>query len=609
VEASQLTGSEGDLIEKLTALNQIGETLNRAADVRNVLDLALGRLVEIMGLETGWIALRKPPSQWTPGESQFKLAAHHRLPPALEGGDGNPWAGICTCQRLCSEGLLTEAYNEVRCSRLAAASRDRRGLAVHASAPLRSGDDTLGILNVAAPDWSSFSPQALALLTNVGNQIGIALERARLYDLVQERRVNEQAVLLDLSNQLLSHPELADLIEHLVEQVHETLRVDACALLLRSDGEGPLRFRAAQGWRVDPAAAGRELPVDERSGPGWVMHTRQPLVAEDLSVHDPLPWAAAWLQAEGFRGHAAVPLLVEGRPIGVLTINQRQPRLLDPEEIRLLQLMANQAAVAIEKARLHEEEIKMQAMESELEVARQIQLSLLPNAAPVVPGWEFATFYEAAREVGGDFYDFLQFPGAPDRLGLVIADVTGKGVPAALFMAQTSTMIRVAARRSGGPAEALAEANVMITQDRHMSLLLTAFYATLDTRQGRLAYASAGHNRPLWLSAGTGLCQELKARGTLMGAFDHIELEEGVIDLGPGDVVVLYTDGVTEAMDVEHRQFGEERLVATVAACADAGAQQVVDAVVAAVRSFTGNIPQSDDLTVLVVKRCPPSSP
>jgi sigma-B regulation protein RsbU (phosphoserine phosphatase) len=262
--------------------------------------------------------------------------------------------------------------------------------------------------------------------------------------------------------------------------------------------------------------------------------------------------------------------------------------------------MANQAAVAIEKARLHEEEIKMQALESDLAVARQIQLSLLPNTPPVVPGWEFATFYEAAREVGGDFYDFLEFPGAPDRLGLVIADVTGKGVPAALFMARTSTMIRAAARRGWGPAETLAEANVLVSQDRRLSLLLTAFYATLDTRQGRLAYASAGHNPPLWLSATAGCCQELKARGMLMGAFDHIELEERVIDLAPGDLVVLYT---------EHQQFGEERLVATVAARADASAQQVVDAVVGAVRSFTGDIPQSDDLTLLVIRRCPPSSP
>jgi GAF domain-containing protein len=191
-----------DLSEDLTTLNQIVETLNRAVDVRGALDSALARLVALMGLETGWIFVKAPAAQDRGKDAGYVLAAHHNLPPAL--ADADVWVGGCKCQRLCDQGRLTEAYNEVRCSRLGGADGDRRGLAVHASVPLRSADRVLGILNVAGPDWASFSSRALALLTNVGNQMGIALERAQLFDLLKEQRVHEQAALLDLSNQLLS---------------------------------------------------------------------------------------------------------------------------------------------------------------------------------------------------------------------------------------------------------------------------------------------------------------------------------------------------------------------------------------------------------------------
>jgi sigma-B regulation protein RsbU (phosphoserine phosphatase) len=599
-----MSSANQDLIKNLTTLNKIAETLNQAVDVRTVLDSALARLLDLMGLDTGWIFLLDQTSQNRWFGKGYILVAHHNLPPAMALDKAQAWKGNCDCQSLCQKGQLTGAFNEVYCSRLRNAPGDRRGLVMHASAPLHSGDHILGILNVAGPDWTHFSAEALALLTNVGSQMGIALERARLFELVREQRFHEQAALLNLSNQLLSQSNMDELMRFLVAEVKTLLHADACALLLPDDKADSLAFYAASGWHVDPVAAQRRVPTDRRSGSGLVMETQEPLLLEDQQANDPTPWTADWIEGEGFRGHTVVPLVVESRSIGVLMVDTRQPRLLDEDEVRFLCLMANQAAMAIEKTRLHQEEIKRQRLEEEMAVARQIQLSLLPEAPPIVPGWEFAAFYRPARQVGGDFYDFFELPGEPGGLGLVIADVADKGVPAALFMALSRSIIRTRAiARDLSPAEVLQRANRLIMKDSRAKLFVTACYATLNTQTGRLVYTLAGHNRPLWLRATIGECQELIGQGAVLGIFEDLELAEFEIDLAPNDLLIFYTDGVTEAMNANHQLFGEERLEAVIVANPTASAAQMLQAIVEAVYAFTGDAPQADDLTLFVVKR------
>lgn len=594
-------------MEDLDTLNRIADTLNRAIDVQAVLDTTLSQLIELMGLESGWIFLRDPLLSDRTEDSDFVLASHHRLPPALDPDHSKAWKGGCDCQERCSMGSLTQGYNEVQCSRLARTRGDRRGLAVHASAPLRSGDQTLGILNVAGPDWTSFSPQALALLTNVSSQIGVALERARLYDLLREQRIEEQATLLDLSNQLLGRRNMDDLMTFLVEETQNLLQADACALLLPGDEPGILRFRAASGWRHDPVALGRSIPNHKHSGPGQVMRTQEPLLVEDIETDDPSPWSADWLRAEGFRGHAVVPLVAEQRSIGVLVLNTRHPRAPIADDVRILRLIANQAAIAIEQARLREEEAERRLLENELALARQIQLSLLPRVCPSVPGWDCASLYEPARIVAGDFYDVFELPGEPGRFGLVIADVVGKGVSAALFMALSRTMIRTAALSNRKPAEALTHANMLILNDNRSDLFVTVFYAIVDIRTGTVTYANAGHNRPLWLQGSTGEIQELAAEGIVLGTLDQIELEERQIQTAPHDILLLYTDGITEAMDAAKQQFGQERLATVLANQAGSTAEGLIGAVVKAVRDFAGSNLYADDLTLLVLKRQDPA--
>lgn len=599
-----MTAYTEELVNSLTTLNKIAETLNRSADVAGALNSALADLVDLMGLETGWVFLLDPAakSQWF-GRG-FTLAADYNLPPAMARSKAGAWKGGCDCQAFCTKGTLTDAYNEVRCSRLAATKGEERGgLVVHASAPLRSGEHVLGILNVAAPNWESFTPEALALLSNAGGLIGIALERARLYDLLREQRIDEQAALLEFSNELLSWSQPRDLLDYMVREVRRLLHVDAVALVTPDESHAALTFKATSGWRNDPMALGVTILDSEFNIVGQTMRSQQRFLAEDIEAHVIPLYELEWLQGEDFRGYAVVPLLIEGRSIGALMLNTRQPRLLSDDELRFLRLMANQAAIAVDGLRLRQEEVQRQRMQEELAVGRQIQLSMLPKTCPIIPGWQIVAVYQAARMVGGDFYDFFELPGASRRVGMLVADVADKGVPAALFMALSRTVIRTTALSGRGAAAALLRANQLILNDSQSDLFLSAFYAILEPETGRLLYANAGHNRPLWYRAANGMVQELRARGVILGVFEGITIEERRIVVEPNDVLLFYTDGIPEALNAEERMMGMQRLAEVLKRNARRDAQAISDAIVAAYNEFTGGTEQSDDVTFFVVKR------
>ncbi len=413
----------------------------------------------------------------------------------------------------------------------------------------------------------------------------------------------EQEALLEFSERLLGQRTRRELIDYLVRAVRRMFDVDASAVLVPAEQPALLRVLAASGWRQDPVTSERRFSLNGGGGLALPMRTREALLIEDLEQYEGDSQVPDWMRDEGFRGHATIPLIAEGRTLGALMVDIRQPRLLTDGELRLLYLLANQATVTIERKRLLQQQAEQQRMEDELAVGRQIQLSLLPRSEPAVKGWEFAVYYQAAHQVGGDFYDFVEWPDARNRLGLVVADVVGKGVPAALFMALSRTTIRSAALVESSPLAALTKANRLLLQDSRSGMFLTAFYGVLDTDTARLTYANAGHNRPLWLNAATGAVQELTSWGTILGAFQEIEPEERDVALAPGDLLVLYTDGLSEAFDAEQQQFGTERMRSILAANPTASARTVLDEVIRAVNEFTGDVPMSDDLTLLVIRR------
>jgi sigma-B regulation protein RsbU (phosphoserine phosphatase) len=239
-------------------------------------------------------------------------------------------------------------------------------------------------------------------------------------------------------------------------------------------------------------------------------------------------------------------------------------------------------------------------MAKELEIAKGIQQQFLPESAPQVEGVEMAAVNLPALEVGGDFYDFI--PVGKDKWGLVIADVSGKGVPAALFMAISRTLVRAYAVGKPTVSEAILKANNVIADDARSSMFVTLFYGVLDIREKTLTYVSAGHNPPLMLPGRGGETIMLKTKGIAMGIMPDIKLEEKEIHLEKGDVVTLYTDGVTEAINEKNEQFGTGRLATVVDSNRNLSAPEIVKRVEEEVTEFSQGQPQFDDITLLILK-------
>ncbi len=244
---------------------------------------------------------------------------------------------------------------------------------------------------------------------------------------------------------------------------------------------------------------------------------------------------------------------------------------------------------------------KLVALQNELNVANQMQQSILPNRFPESGDYQVFASMEAARNVGGDFFDVIHLDGG--RIGLAIADVSDKGVPAALFMMSSRTLLKGAAIGSVYPGRVLREVNDLLDEDNEASMFVTVLYAVYDPVTGELTYANGGHNSPLVVHADGSSALLPLTEGIALGVMPGLEFRENTVVLSPGDTVVFYTDGVTEAMDSSGEQFGTHRLYEIFAASAPKDSREANRAVFEAVRDFVGETPQSDDITCMTLYR------
>lgn len=252
-------------------------------------------------------------------------------------------------------------------------------------------------------------------------------------------------------------------------------------------------------------------------------------------------------------------------------------------------------------------------IEAELTLSRRLQRSFVPLVTPEVEGWDIASHYEPARQIGGDFFDVFRIRERGRRLGLVIADVTGKGIAAAMLMAFTRPLLRSAVDRLKSPGEALARTNEILVDERRTALFITALIAVVEPRTGRAQVAAAGHEPPLIWRAATGSLEELGVEGPLLGAFRSIQLRDLAITLQPRDVLICYTDGVTDAQSPRGERFGMAQFEDAIRSATEpaagpggaASAREIVDNVLAAMERFQAGTPAADDVTLLVARRLP----
>ena len=311
--------------------------------------------------------------------------------------------------------------------------------------------------------------------------------------------------------------------------------------------------------------------------------------------------ALAELRAAGVT--LVVPLITNGELIGLLNVGRRlSDQDFSADDRRLLETLAAQAAPAVRVGQLvREQQAEIRArgrLEQELAVAQLIQQNFLPKELPQLAGWQVAAYYRPARAVGGDFYDFIEL--ADGRIGLVIGDVTDKGVPAAMVMAATRSVLRASAQRLLEPGAVLARVNDNLCPDIPENMFVTCFYGVLDPASGHLRYANAGHNVPLVNASGES--SDLRATGMPLGLMPGMSYEERETTLESGACVLLYSDGLIEAHDSQREMFGTARVVELLGGEPDS--QAVIDDLLRALDRFTGaELEQEDDITLVVLRR------
>lgn len=266
-------------------------------------------------------------------------------------------------------------------------------------------------------------------------------------------------------------------------------------------------------------------------------------------------------------------------------------------DLKLLTALATQAAAFLDNARMHQRALAQERLEQELRLAYAVQARLMPREMPATRNWSVAGFWRPAREVSGDFYDLLPLD---DALGVVVADVADKGMPAALFMAVTRSLLRAAATGGRSPSQTVADTNRLAALDASDGMFVTLWYGVLRP-DGEVRYVNAGHNPPIVLRA-DGRVERLPRTGILVGWDAEAPYGEGVVTLASGDLLVAFTDGVTEARDPAGGEFGEGRLLEIVSAHRHADAQAVLDAVRSALDAFVADAPTHDDCTLVVAR-------
>ncbi|GAB4439245.1 MAG: hypothetical protein Kow00120_07080 [Anaerolineae bacterium] len=415
-------------------------------------------------------------------------------------------------------------------------------------------------------------------------------------DQTQPTKAEHLETLYQITRTINSSLDLDVVLEEVIDRVIEVTHAERGFLLLRND-DGVMEFRVARGLNQE------DLKEPE-------FQVSQTILREVATSQTPLLTSNAQYDERFRAGHSivamkllsilCVPIMVKDRLIGLVYVDNRlQSGVFNADDRDLLAAFASQAGVAIENARLYRVAVEKGRMERELQMAHDIQRGLLPDRIPHAPGYELAADWRAAREVAGDFYDFIALEDG--RLGVVIADVSDKGVPAALFMAVARSVIRSSALLSATPDETLRHANDLMLRDAQSGMFVTAYYAILEPG-GLVQCVNAGHNRPLLYHTATDTEEYLPRGGRAMGWFDDLPVKTEAVQMAPGDVLVLYTDGVTEAEDRLGACFGNARLAEAVRAAHGQTAAAVLNQINAMVDAFVGGAPPFDDHTLVVIR-------
>ena len=457
--------------------------------------------------------------------------------------------------------------------------------------PLINKNRVIGVLDIESEERDFFRPEHLQLLTLTASRVGQAIQNARLYSRVT-RQTQTLEVLNEISVELTSILDLDKLFERIGLLLRRLIDYQMFSIMLIDERRQRLvtRYR----WRFGQTALpGQWLPFDTGLVGAAVREWRLinvPDVHKDPRYH---------LINPETRSEMVVPLFYKNRVIGVLDLEHVRPGFFHERHERTLTTLAAQIAIAIENARLYQQVLRHeQQLERDLQMAREVQLRLLPPACPQHRNAELAARFLPARSIGGDLYDFLEYD--PSRTAIVLGDVSGKAAPAALFAALVSGIMRSAASQSPSPGQMLAHLNDALQERKLESQYVTMLFALWNDENRTLQVANAGAVPPIFCRSGQ--VTTLRAEGFPLGMFPHVAYEEFTVATQPGDAFVFVSDGLTDAENAQGEMYGTERLTSLLCSLRDLPALEIADAIFADVARFQSGKDRFDDETILVLR-------
>jgi len=425
-----------------------------------------------------------------------------------------------------------------------------------------------------------------------------ATASAPLTDADQMRIENRMfSVLSEVSQALVLHKPIGELLEYVMDLISAHMSMDRGVLMLKEGNPVQLIPKVV---RVNAKPLRNQKIQVSRSIVAMAFDQQLSVLTSDAAV-DPRFKARESIIDSGIHSVMCVPLWNNNEIIGVIYADRISfLQAFTEEDLRLLTLLSNLAAVKIENSRLIEQSIEMEKMERELELAARIQKDFLPKSDPAFARFGVAGKNVPCLQVGGDYYDYIPIDGG--RIGLAVADVSGKGVSASLLMASLRAALQSEVRPHYELPAMAAKLNEFVHRSSAINSFITFFFAELNTATGELTYVNAGHNAPLILGCDGGV-RTLPSTGLCLGMLPEMTFEEGRETLAPGEIMILYTDGLSESRNAANEEYGADRLAEVCRKNPETSAREMMDAIFRDLEAFTNRAPAADDRTLVIVRR------
>ncbi len=407
--------------------------------------------------------------------------------------------------------------------------------------------------------------------------------------------IQELAILNEIATTISSTIELNKIIETIVKKCihHFNVEQGNISLIKGPEMAIPLQTMVRQ---FDSDSGRIPFRLDQQLI-GWMLLKKEPLIINDIAEDQRFSSLSKEIP---YNSLMAVAMMYKGKIIGVLSLfNKRNNELFDKDDLRLLTIIATESSQVIENARLLEEEKKLFTVREELRISGQIQKKLLPEKLPDIPGYQIAATNIPAKEVGGDYYDVIHL--SESTYAICFGDVSGKGIPAGLVMSNLQATIRSLMLSADNPATIVRQTNKLIHATTTADKFITFFLCIMDVNQHKIIYCNAGHDKPLHFTNNSKI--ELESGGIPLGFMPDFDFTQNTLLLAEGDILVIYTDGVTEAMNQEEEEFGLEKLKEIILTNKNDSAESILEKILKAIEGHAAGAEQMDDITLILLKR------